>query len=76
MAFVDFRLPNNAEHAATSIFTGCVNAKEHTDQYWVNAMTRHYLEWIVFELKKTFLRVKFFGQDDKANVVSGDKVRF
>ena len=69
-----------------SIFTGRSNAKravqirtlrkEYIGQYWVNAMMRYYLEWIVVELKKKFLRVEFFGQDDKANVAGGDKVRF
>ena len=39
----------------------------------MNALTRHYLEWII-ELRKAHDVVSFFGQDDKTKVVCGDAV--
>ena len=48
---------------------------EHSDQYWVNAITRYYKDWIVdIKLVVESDMVKFVGQDNKAKIPVGDIV--
>ncbi len=77
-------IPNCVHAAVAAKFTGRLEIKravqmrtlwkEHIDQHWVHALTRYYLEWLV-ELRQKYDGIKFYGQDDKAKIPIGDKVR-
>ncbi|KAL7547981.1 hypothetical protein ACHAWF_011257 [Thalassiosira exigua] len=78
-------VPNCAYNTAAFKFTGMLEIrravqartlrKEHPDQHWVNALTRYYLEWVIeLKHKHGYDGVEFFGQDDKAKILIGDKV--